>query len=245
MCGRYQLVLPADAIARLFDLDDAGEDFPPRYNIAPTQPVHVIHAHPTAGRAMSLMRWGLLPSWVKDPKAFPLIINARSETAADKPAFRNALRRRRAVLPATGFYEWEKRDDGKRPILFTADALEIFGLAAVWETWAGPNGEEMDTVAILTAAAIGVPAGYHDRMPLTVPLDRLAAWLDPANENAADALGLAERLSYAARPVSRLLSNARNEGVGLMTAEPDEPVPAEEKVGADTPQSDPVQGTLF
>lgn len=216
MCGRFQLTLPVEALRRLFEFGEA-EPYPPRYNIAPTQPVHVVAPDPKGGRRLALMRWGFLPSWVKDPNDFPLLINARAETAAEKPAFRNALRRRRVLLPATGFYEWRREGKAKMPVLFEPD--EPMALAGVFETWCGPDGEEIDTVAILTTSAEGAPAAVHDRMPLTVPAGAWALWLDAANDDGAEALSLARRASYRPRPVSRLLSNARNEGAGLM--EPD------------------------
>ncbi|WP_420392039.1 SOS response-associated peptidase [Acuticoccus sp.] len=226
MCGRYQLTMPADAVRRLFAVAVEVEPFPPRYNIAPTQPVHVVREGPK-GRELALMRWGLLPSWVKDPTNFPLLINARAETAADKPAFRNALRRRRVLLPATGFYEWAREGSGKGarkvPMLFTADGpLALAGLA---ETWQGPNGEEVDTVAILTGEARGLAATVHTRMPLTVPAEAFARWLDPANDDAIEALGWTARVDHAMRPVSERLGNARLEGAGLMAAD-DRPEPA-------------------
>jgi putative SOS response-associated peptidase YedK len=218
MCGRFQLTLPVEALRRLFAFGKA-EPFPPRYNIAPTQPVHVVAPDGKGGRRLVLMRWGLLPAWVRDPAAFPLLINARAETAADKPAFRNALRRRRVLLPATGFYEWRREGKTKTPILFEPD--EPMALAGVCETRCGPDGEELDTVAILTTPAEGAPAEVHDRMPLTVPHEAWAPWLDPANEDGAAALRLAGPLRYRARPVSRRLSNARNEGAGLLVPDVD------------------------
>ena len=224
MCGRYQLVLPLEEVLALFEAESDTEPFPPRYNIAPTQPIHVVRAVSGGGRALTLMRWGFLPGWVKDPQGFPLLINARSETAAEKPAFRNALRRRRALIPATGFYEWRREGKVKQPFFFVPAGPIAF--AGVWETWCGPNGEEMETAAILTTGAAGVPAEYHDRMPLTVPREHYAAWLDPANENAGEALAATHRDSYSARPVSLKLSNARNEGAGLMQLDPpDKPEP--------------------
>ncbi|GAB5377011.1 MAG: SOS response-associated peptidase [Acuticoccus sp.] len=230
MCGRYQLVLPLEEVLAAFDAESESEPFPPRYNIAPTQPIHVVRlANRT--RTLSLMRWGLLPSWVKEPQKFPLLINARVETAAEKPAFRNAVRRRRALIPATGFYEWRREDGVKQPFFFEPDAPIAF--AGVWETWMGPNGEEMDTAAILTSDAQGIPADYHDRMPLTVPRDNVAAWLDPDNENGEEALRLTGKARFRARPVSRRLSNARNEGVGLMTPDPVAPPPEPEATDTD------------
>lgn len=219
MCGRYQLVLPLEEVLATFEAESECEPFPPRYNIAPTQPIHVVRLH-NRKRTLSLMRWGLLPGWVKEPQKFPLLINARVETAAEKPAFRNAVRRRRALIPASAFYEWRLEGKVKQPYVFEPGHPIAF--AGVWETWMGPNGEEMDTAAILTGSAEGVPADYHDRMPLTVPRENFAAWLDPDNENGEAALHLTDKAAYHARPVSRRLSNARNEGVGLMTPDPAE-----------------------
>ncbi len=237
MCGRFQLTVPVEFITRLFSAGFSGEPYPPRYNIAPTQPVHVVfHGHD--GRELGLMRWQFLPGWVKDPKKFPFIINARSESAVEKPAFRNAVRRRRAVLPATAFYEWETTENGKRPVMFTPVGDEVIALAAIWETWSGPDGEEMDGVAILTGTAEGEPARYHDRMPLTVPLERLEGWLDPLIDDGDEALRLTDKRGYTARPVSKLLSNARNEGAGLLNAEDEVPEPA-------PPPKDAAQGSLF
>ncbi|MEM0907160.1 MAG: SOS response-associated peptidase [Pseudomonadota bacterium] len=221
MCGRYQLTLPLEALSDLFQVDNDAEAYPPRYNIAPTQPIHVVRAATGSGRALTLMRWGLIPSFVKDPKDFPLLINARSETAAEKPAFRNAVRRRRALIPATGFYEWRREGKVKQPFFFAPQRPIAF--AGIWETWCGPNGEEMETAAILTAAAEGVPAEYHDRMPLTVPESAFSDWLDPHNENGHEALSLTQKDLFEVRPVSRRLSNARNEGEGLMLPDPEPP----------------------
>ncbi len=228
MCGRYQLVLPLEEVLALFEADSESEPFPPRYNIAPTQPIHVVRAVSGGARALSLMRWGFLPGWVKEPQKFPLLINARAETAAEKPAFRNALRRRRALIPSTGFYEWRREGKAKQPFFFVPSGPIAF--AGVWETWCGPNGEEMETAAILTTGAEGVPAQYHDRMPLTVPPENYAAWLDPANENGEMALSFTHRDTFEARPVSRMLSNARNEGAALMVPDaPEKPAAAEEE----------------
>lgn len=219
MCGRFQVTLPAEALRRLFDFVGDVEPFPPRYNIAPTQPVHVVRRAHDGARRLTLMRWGFLPSWVKDPARFPLLINARSESAADKPAFRNALRRRRVLLPATGFYEWKR--DGGRKVPFLFDPGAAIGLAGIAETWTGPNGEELDTVAILTGAAAGIPASYHDRMPLVVPPGCYSDWLDPANDDGTGALSLTAEIEYRARPVSSKLNNANNEGRALLEPDPD------------------------
>ncbi|MCF3936098.1 SOS response-associated peptidase [Acuticoccus sp. M5D2P5] len=243
MCGRFNLTLPVEALRAVFAVKGEIVPFPPRYNIAPTQPIHVVReSREDRTRTVGLVKWGFLPSWVKDPAAFPLLINARSETAADKPTFRNALRRRRILVPATGFYEWKRSGARKIPYLFETGGP--FALAGIEETWIGPNGEELDTAAILTTAATGVPADYHDRMPLTVPEAAWSAWLDPWMEDAPRALALTERAAYTARPVSIRLSNARNEGEGLLTPDPEEPAKAEKPDTAAAPAADD-QPSLF
>ncbi len=244
MCGRYNLTLPVEAVRQLFAVVNEVEAFPPRYNIAPTQPVHVVR-HGPHGRKLTLMKWGFMPSWVKDPAKFPLLINARSETAPEKPAFRNALRRRRVLLPATGYYEWKREEGRKVPFLF--EAGHPLALAGLYETWMGPNGEEVDTVAILTAEAAGVAADYHTRMPLTVPPDAFTEWLDPANDDAERALVWTDRGDYTARPVSTLLNNARNEGVGLLEPDPERPPqpPAAKRAKSEATETDEAQPRLL
>ena len=140
------------AIRALFGYPEQP-NFPPRYNVAPTQPIPVVRLA-DGKRPFALMRWGLMPSWVKDPKTFPLLINARGESGLDKPAFRAAMRRRRCLIPTDGFYEWQDDRRPKRPYfvrLKTPAAPLAF--AGLWETWTGPNGEELDTAAIVTTAA--------------------------------------------------------------------------------------------
>jgi len=180
MCGRYIITSAPDALRRLFAYG-AQPNFPPRYNIAPTQPVPVVIAE-NGAREFRLMRWGFLPSWVKDPSAFGLVINARSETVLEKPSFRNAIRRRRCLLPADGYYEWQSTPSRKRPFLIRRQDGQPFGFAGVAETWAGPNGEEVDTVAIVTAAAGERMAGLHDRVPVTIDPQDFASWLDAATD---------------------------------------------------------------
>ena len=130
------------------------------------------------------MRWGLLPSWVKDPKTFTLLINARGESATDKPAFRAAMKRRRCLIPADGFYEWQKAGERKRPFYVHAKSGEPLAFAGLWETWTGPNGEELDTAAIVTTRANRTLAPIHDRMPVIVPPEAFDLWL---NSNEVDA----------------------------------------------------------
>jgi putative SOS response-associated peptidase YedK len=189
MCGRYVITSTPEAIRALFRYGEQP-NFPPRYNVAPTQPVPVVRLV-DGKRSFALMRWGLIPSWVKDPKTFPQLINARGESALDKPAFRNAMRRRRCLIPTDGFYEWQARGTSgpKRPHFVRArrDAdgnAPPLAFAGLWETWTGPNGEEIDTAAIITTGANRTLAALHDRMPVFVPKEAFDLWLDCANVEA-------------------------------------------------------------
>ncbi|HEY1979988.1 MAG TPA: SOS response-associated peptidase, partial [Xanthobacteraceae bacterium] len=139
--------------------------------------------------SFTLMRWGLLPSWVKDPKTFPLLINARGESVLDKPAFRNAMRRRRCLIPTDGFYEWQAQGSGpKRPhfvgVKRQAGGVPPLAFAGLWETWTGPNGEELDTAAIITTTANRALSALHNRMPVFVPKEAFDLWLDCTNVEA-------------------------------------------------------------
>src|SRR5579862_6952966 len=186
MCGRYVIISTPEAIRALFGYGEQP-NFPPRYNVAPTQPVPVVRLV-DGNRSFALMRWGMLPSWVKDPTTFPLLINARGESVLDKPAFRNAMRRRRCLIPTDGFYEWQpgppKRPyfvQAKRGADATAPPLAFAGL---YETWTGPNGEEVDTAAIITTTANRTLAAVHERMPVFVAPEAFDLWLDWANVEA-------------------------------------------------------------
>lgn len=186
MCGRYAVTLPPEAMRQAFAYREQP-NFPPRYNIAPTQPVPVVRLE-QGTRQFMLMRWGFIPGWVKDPKDFPLVINIRSESAAEKPSFRAALARRRCLMPADGFYEWHRLGEGRRqenrPYLFRRPDRGLFAFAALWETWHSPDGSEIDTVAMMTGPANGQMAAIHHRSPAILPPEAFDAWLDPAAEPA-------------------------------------------------------------
>ena len=199
MCGRYAITLPPEAVRAYFAFVE-NPNFPPRYNIAPTQPIPVVVADPwSAGgtRRFVLMRWGFLPSFVKDPKNFPLLINARAETLAEKPSYRAALRRRRCLVIADGFYEWRKdaaaggrRQPGRRPYLVRRPTGGPMGFAGLYETWSDPSGGEIDTACIVTTAANRLLGRLHDRMPAILEPDAFAAWLDVDGVDSAKALAL-------------------------------------------------------
>ncbi len=188
MCGRYVITSAPEVIRALFGYAEQP-NFPPRYNIAPTQPVPIVRFSDGA-RHFALLRWGLLPSWVKDPKTFALLINARGETAAEKPAFRAAMKRRRCLFPADGFYEWKRDGERKRPYFVRRKSGGPIAFAGLWETWTGPNGEEMETAAIVTTAANRTLAAIHDRMPVIVPPEAFDLWLDCGKVDAETASAL-------------------------------------------------------
>jgi putative SOS response-associated peptidase YedK len=186
MCGRFIISSPPDALRRMFDYREQP-NFPARYNVAPTQPVPVI-VMGNGARHFQLMRWGLLPSWVKDPKQFSLVINARSETVLEKPAFKNAIRRRRCLIPADGYYEWQVAGGRKRPFFIHRRDGRSIGFAALYETWIGPHGEELDTVAIVTTSASADLAFLHHRVPVTIDPDDFDSWLDCSSEDVTEAM---------------------------------------------------------
>jgi putative SOS response-associated peptidase YedK len=179
MCGRYCITTAPEAIRRLFRYAEQP-NFPPRYNVAPTQPVPIVRMA-DGQRHFALVRWGLIPSWVKDPKNFTLLINARGESVNEKPAFRNAMKRRRCLFPADGFYEWKAEGGRKRPYLARLKGGGPLAFAGLWETWTGPNGEEVETAAIVTTEANPEMAAVHHRAPAIVPPEQFDFWLDCAN----------------------------------------------------------------
>ncbi len=222
MCGRFALTATPSEVEQLFEI--AGlEPFPPRYNIAPTQPVAVVRASAT-GREGALVRWGLVPHWVKDPASFTLLINARSETAAEKPAFRAPMRHRRCLVPASGFYEWQRSEGGKIPFWVAPADGSVTAFAGVWDSWMGKDGSEIDSVAILTTAATPSLAAIHHRMPVVVPPEQFDLWLDPVVEprEVAHLLIAPADDYFAARAVGDAVNAARNDGPDLQLARSEE-----------------------
>lgn len=179
MCGRYSITKPVEALRDLFALEGAMPAYGPRYNIAPSQGVPVVRLEEGV-RRMVLVRWGLVPRWAKQPPA-PPPINARSESAAEKPMFRDAFARRRCLVPASGFYEW--RDDGgprKQPYYIHPRDGAPLAFAGLWERWTPPAGEAQETMAILTTGANAALRALHDRMPVILRPEDWAAWLAPS-----------------------------------------------------------------
>ncbi len=218
MGSRYSLTSPPEAIGKLFAVE-TGEGFPPRYNIAPTDPVLIVrNSEFKDARELVLVRWGLIPSWVKDPRGFPTLINARADTAIDKPSFRGAMRHRRCLVPADGFYEWTGGRGAKQPHLIRRKDRAPFALAGLWEHWLGADGSEIETTAILVTEANADVRVIHDSMPVILAPEDFDRWLD-CKPGTADTVrdllkpppeGLLEHIE-----IDRRLNNPRNEGPGL------------------------------
>jgi putative SOS response-associated peptidase YedK len=215
MCGRYRLSRRKQIIEEHFDSTPWDDDWNPRFNIAPTQPVSVICQNPKEPiRQLSLMRWGLIPAWAKDSSAAARMINARAETASTKPAFRDALKSRRCLIPADGFYEWSRAGKAKQPFCFEVNDGELFAFAGLWDRWKDPNGGWVKTCSILTTTPNAVTATVHDRMPVILDPDDCDLWLDPGRTNVAAASELLK--PYDARlmrcyPVSTRINSVVND----------------------------------
>lgn len=180
MCGRYRLSRRKQLVEEYFDVSSDADDWNPRYNIAPTQSVPTIRQHPKEPRRdLSLMQWGLIPSWAKDTSGAARMINARSETAHTLPTFREAMKLRRCLVPADGFYEWQRRGSAKQPYCFEINDGRLFAFAGLWERWRDPSGQWVKSCSILTTAPNAVTSAVHDRMPVILDPDSYDLWLDP------------------------------------------------------------------
>lgn len=188
MCGRFTLTTNLGANAARFGVARFLEEVGPRYNIAPTQTVIVVSDDGT--RHLTQMQWGLIPSWAKDPTIGNRMINARAETVATKPAFRVALRKRRCLIPADGFYEWQQAGRRKQPVYITFKTREPFSFAGLWDTWTAPDGEAIRTCTIITTEANELLKPIHDRMPVILTREAESVWLDPTLQDPAKLLPL-------------------------------------------------------
>src|SRR5215469_16614632 len=189
MCGRYRLSRRKQIIAEHFDAIPFDDDWVPRYNIAPTQPVPVIRQTPNF-RELSLMRWGLIPSWATDPTIGCRTINARSETITSTASFRDPFRTQRCLIPANGFYAWVRSRKTKQPYCFEVGDGEIFAFAGLWDRWIDPQGKPLEGCTIITTMPNSHLADIHDRMPVILPSGAHASWLNPAMRDRSVALGL-------------------------------------------------------
>jgi putative SOS response-associated peptidase YedK len=184
MCGRYRLSRRKQIIEQYFDSTPWEEDWYPRYNIAPTQLIPVVRLNPKEpSRGLSLMRWGLVPHWAKDPSIATSTINAKSETAATKPAFRDPLKFRRCLIPADGFYEWRRTAKLKQPFCFEVDDGELFAFAGIWDGWKNAEGQWIKTCSILTTNPNALTSTVHDRMPVILDPGSYDLWLDPGMQD--------------------------------------------------------------
>ena len=217
MCGRYSLIADIQELARQFEFDGTGFEHSPRYNVAPTQPVLTVTNREE--RQGEFMRWGLIPSWAKDASIGSRMINARGETAAQKPSFRNALQRRRCLVLADGFYEWQKVGKGKRPMRIVLKSREPFAFAGLWESWRNPEGETVRSCTIITTEANDLLRPIHERMPVILPRELEGFWLDC---DVTDSAALSDVLApYPDDPmevyeVSTLVNKATNSGPDLI-----------------------------
>lgn len=180
MCGRYRLSRRKQLVDEYFGAVSSDDDWTPRYNIAPTQPVPVVRQRPTEPvRDLSLVRWGLIPSWTSDSSIGARMINARSETAGVKPAFRDGLKSRRCLIPADGFYEWKRTGKARQPYCFEVNGGELFAFAGIWDRWQDSSARTVETCSILTTTPNAVAFAVHDRMPVILDPDDYELWLDP------------------------------------------------------------------
>jgi putative SOS response-associated peptidase YedK len=183
VCGRYVLTAPGEVLAELFELDERPH-LAPRWNIAPTQEVAIVRARPAGGRELARVRWGLVPHWAKEAAIGNRLINARAESVAEKPAYRDSFRRRRCLVPADGFYEWQQLDGRKQPWLLRRRGGGTLAFAGLWSSWrdraAPAEAPQLESCTIVTCEPNELAARVHDRMPVILPREAWARWLDPA-----------------------------------------------------------------
>jgi putative SOS response-associated peptidase YedK len=218
MCGRYTLSTPVEKLAEEFGLTGLLSDLPPSYNVAPSQEVAAIVAGGGRERRLELLRWGLIPAWADDPGIGSRMINARSETVAEKPSFRRAFKERHCLIP-DGFYEWQKTNGGKQPYHLKISNGRPFVFAGLWESWSSDEEGELRSCTILTTDANDLVGKVHHRMPVILPPETYDLWLDPAVREAEQLLSLlvpypTEEME--AYPVSRRVNNPSNNEPGCV-----------------------------
>jgi putative SOS response-associated peptidase YedK len=223
VCGRYAIYGPVSRTTRdTIEFLDEEIEFSPRYNAAPTQLLPVYRVHPEHGSGLALLRWGLVPSWAKDAAIGARMINARAETAAEKPSFRAAFKRRRCLVPMAGFYEWQKTPERKVPHFIRLLNAELFAAAGLYEYWPGKEGAEpIESYTILTTEANAMMRRLHERMPVLLHETDYDAWLDPKNEDSAALKKLLKPYpadEMRAHPISTRVNNVRNNGPEIIEA---------------------------
>ena len=219
MCGRFTLTLNPEQLADTFPWATISPEITPRYNIAPTQPVAVI---PNTGEArLDFYRWGLIPSWAKDPAIGARLINARAETLTEKPAFRTAIKRRRCLILSDGFYEWQSSAENKSklPMYIRLKSREAFAFAGLWDIWAAPDGSEIRTCSIITTQPNSLIAPIHNRMPVILPKEMYSRWIETSEVN--PIIYTNQLVPYPAEqmeayPVSKSVNNPQIDAVSLI-----------------------------
>ena len=213
MCGRYTLITGANTLQTEFNLAEAPQNLAPRYNIAPTQPAAVVVIH-EGRRRLEAFHWGLIPFWAKEKSIGQKMINARAETLAQKPAFKNPLNRQRCLVLADGFFEWQTTPQGKQPMYIRLKNGNPFAFAGLWDQWKSPSGEIIYSCAIVTTTPNELMAPIHNRMPVILPGPARQTWLEPAIQQPQNLLPLLtpypaeEMLCY---PVSKLVNSPAND----------------------------------
>lgn len=222
MCGRYALYVPVSSFQDVFAANSEGLVWTPRYNIAPLQFAPVIRQRPTGERVTHLLRWGMIPSWSKDESIGTKLINARGETLAEKPSFRAAYKARRCIIPASGFYEWQKIPGGKQPYFIRPTYAALFAFAGLWERWTPAGGDPLDTFTVITTSANASMQPIHDRMPVILQPDDFGIWLD--RETSMEAINPLIRPSdgkfLQMYQVSKAVGNVGNDSPELIAALP-------------------------
>lgn len=215
MCGRFALKTPPAKLAEYFGLDEYVE-YGARYNIPPGTDIPVIRQSPEGKRVLHLLRWGLVPNWAKDPSIGHKLNNARGESVAEKPSFRDAFRRRRCLIPADGFYEWKTEGKLKLPYYISLKSGEPMALGGLWESWRAPDGEVLRTCCIITTGPNAVMDPIHDRMPVILAPEQWQAWLTAPVENVEPLVRPYDATVMQAWPVDRRVSKTQDDDAALI-----------------------------
>lgn len=221
MCGRFALYADYEDLLARFDIGETSLDkssYEADYNVAPSQQIVAIINDGEKNR-LGLLRWGLIPSWAKDKKIGYKMINARAETAAEKPSFRHAFKKKRCLIPANAFYEWRKDPTGKMPMLIHLSSDELFAFAGLWESWTAPDGEQIHSCTILTTQPNALMADIHDRMPVILTKQAESIWLDPTVQDPQvlqELIKPYEAEELQAYPVSEAVNSPKNNGADLI-----------------------------
>lgn len=215
MCGRFALARTPDELTPIFNLAECV-DLAPRYNIAPATDMAVVRHSPAGTRVLHSLRWGLVPHWIKDPTIGSRLINARAESVQDKPAFRGAFQKRRCLIPADGFFEWQRQGDRKQPFFFSSPAGQVLAFGGLWESWQASDGGLLRTACILTTAANQGVGAIHDRMPLLLAPEDWATWLEGTQAEAQALLRPSPEAALRSWPVSPRVNRVKEEGAELV-----------------------------